>query len=171
MTDKNSQKDQEVTVGKTNGSDDQKIDDIKKVADEYLDGWKRAKADYLNYKKEVEKRQQEIVEFANARMIADLLPIYENYKMAVKHIPADRAKDDWAVGLVYIQSQFQSFLNNLGIKEVKTVGEKFNPEFHESVASVASENDHPPDTIIEEVQTGYTLHGKVVVPAKVKVTK
>ena len=170
MTDKNSQKEPEVIDGKSSDSHNQKIDDLKKIADEYLDGWKRAKADYLNYKKEVEKRQQEIVEFANARMIADLLPIYENYKLAVKHIPADNAKDDWAVGLVYIQSQFQSFLNNLGIKEVKTVGEKFNPEIHEAVAAEEKEG-FDPDVIFEEITAGYTLHGKVVVPAKVKVAK
>lgn len=153
-----------------NDNDNKELEDLKKKAEEYLDGWKRAKADYSNYKKEVEKRQQEIVEFANARMIADLLPIYENYKMAIKHIPENSAKDEWAVGLIYIQNQFQSFLNNLGIKEIKTAGEKFDPAVHEAVASEEKEG-FDEGVIFEEVSAGYTLHGKVVVPAKVKVAK
>ena len=144
---------------------------LQQKADEYLDGWKRAKADYLNYKKETEVRQREVIEFANARLIADLLPIYEHFKMAVRHVPADQAAVSWVQGFSHVLKQMQDFLKNLGIEEIKTVGEKFNPEFHESIESVTPENDHPPDMIMEEVQAGYTLQGKVVMPAKVKVTK
>jgi molecular chaperone GrpE len=64
----------------------------------------------------------------------------------------------------------EDFLKQLGIEEIKTVGEKFNPEFHEA-ASHEEKEGFETDTIFEEVKAGYTLHGKVIYPAKVKVAK
>lgn len=142
----------------------------KKKAEEYLNGWKRAKADYINFKNESEKRQKEIIEFANAMLLAELIPIFDHFKLALKHIPAEDSKKDWVTGIIHIKKQFEDFLKNLGIIEIKTVGEKFNPEFHEAVSHETKEG-FKTDFIFEEVKAGYTLHGKVLAPAKVKVAK
>lgn len=146
------------------------VEELKKKLDEYLNGWKRAKADYLNYKKETELRQKEVIEFANARLIAELLPVYENFKKACFHMPEDQQSQNWAQGLSHVKKQFEDFLKNLGIEEIKTVGERFNPEFHEAVESIESK-DGESDMVVEEVQAGYMLHGKLVNPAKVKISK
>ena len=142
----------------------------KEKAQEYLDGWKRAKADYLNLKKDTEKRQSEIIQFANAALVAELIPIFDHFKLALRHVPDDQQDVEWVQGFFHIKKQFEDFLKNLGIEEIKTVGEKFNPELHEAVAHEENE-EFDADKIFEEVKSGYTLHGKVVSPAQVKVTK
>jgi len=142
----------------------------RQKSEEHLDGWKRAKADYLNLKKETEKYQLEMMQFANAALISQLLPIFDHYKLAIRHIPEDQKKVDWVVGFIHIKKQLDDFLKNLGIEEIKTVGEKFDPQNHEAVAHEKTA-DFETDVIFEEVKSGYLLHGKVVVPAQVKVAK
>ena len=166
---------------------DNQNDQIKKLeqkCEEYLNGWKRAKADYINYKKESEKKQVEMVQFSNAAMLAQLLPIVENYKKALndEHIIAEYKKTESFKGLQNIEKQFTDFLKNLGIEQIKTVGEKFDPELHEAVsrkpASSAAadtagkkEEEKQADIILEEVKAGYKLQGKVVQAAKVVVSE
>jgi molecular chaperone GrpE len=143
---------------------------ISKKAADYLNGWKRAKADYLNFKKETEGRQKEIIQFANAALLAELIPIFDHFKLALDHVPKPEREKDWVRGFDHIKKQFEDFLQSLGIVAIKTRGEKFNPEFHEAVAHEKKKN-FKTDIIFAEVKPGYTLHGKVISPAKVKVTK
>lgn len=143
----------------------------KQKMEEYLDGWKRAKADYINQKREFEKREKELIQFANAGLILELLPIYDNFKLAWKHIPEEHRKnDEWLKGIEHIKNQFQGMLKNLGIEEIKTVGEQFNPEMHEAVSKekVAGK---AAGTILDEIKGGYQLYGKVLEHAKVKVAE
>jgi len=148
----------------------EQLEIVQKKSDEHLEGWKRAKADYLNLKKDNEKYQAEMIQFANAALIAQLLPIFDHYKLAWQHVPADFQKTDWVVGFEHIKKQFTDFFKNLGIEEIKTVGEKFNPEFHEAVAH-EEKDGFETDTIFAEVKPGYLLQGKVIYPARVKVAK
>jgi len=143
----------------------------KQKMEEYLNGWKRAKADYINLKKETEKKQGEMIQFANAAMILEILPIYDNFKLAWQHIPQEHKKnDEWLKGIEQIKKQFAELLKNMGIEEIKTVGEKFDPEIHEAVAKEKKE-DMESDTIFEEIKGGYKLYDKVLEPAKVKVVE
>jgi len=143
---------------------------VKQKAQEYLDGWKRARADYLNFKKESESRQKEVIQFANAALIAELIPVFDHFKLACCHVPKDKKDAEWVKGFFHIKKQFEDFLKNLGIEEIKTVGEIFNPEFHEAVSHEEKE-EFETDIIFEEVKPGYTLQGKLLSPAKVKVAK
>lgn len=161
MTDHQEEKQEEST---------NELDELKAKADEYLNGWKRAKADYLNYKKESEGKMKDMIQFANAKLISEIIPIYENFKLAIRHIPEEDKNKDWVMGFSHIKKQFQDFLESLGIKEIKTVGEKFNPEIHEALDS-AENDEYDSDIIFEEISAGYTLHDKVLKPAQVKVTK
>jgi len=146
------------------------LDLLNKKSQEYLDGWKRAKADYLNLKKETEARQREIIEFANAALIAEFLPIYNNFKLAWQHVPEEQKKSDWVAGFGHIKSQFVGFLKDIGIEEIKTINEKFDPSQHEAVVH-EEKPGFESEVIFEEINPGYTLHGRVVIPAKVKVAK
>ncbi|MFA6427963.1 MAG: nucleotide exchange factor GrpE [Candidatus Buchananbacteria bacterium] len=141
----------------------------QKQADEHLAGWQRARADYANLKKETEKRQGEMIQFANASLLAQLLPVYDNLKVAWQHLPEERKGDEWVKGLEQIKNQFKDFFAKLGITEIKTLGEPFNPEFHEAVAM--EEKPGVSQQIIEELKPGYLLHNQVLVPAKVKIIK
>lgn len=138
---------------------------LKNQAEDYLNCWKRAVADYQNLKKETEKNQAEFVKFANLILIMELLPILNNFKAAFDCVPEEQKENDWVKGIECIKKQFEDLLKNLDIEEIKTVGEKFNPESHEAMGK--EESEEPEDTIIKECQPGYSWHGKVIIPAKV----
>lgn len=143
---------------------------VKDKMEEYLNGWKRAKADYSNLKKEFEKKEKDIVQFANATLILEIMPIYDNFKLAWKHIPEEHKKgDDWLKGIEAIKKQFTDLLKKLGLEEIPTEGEKFDPELHEAVAKEKVEGKES-GIILEEIKSGYKLYDRVLEPAKVKVS-
>lgn len=143
---------------------------LQKQAEDNLAGWQRAQADYANLKKETEKRGREIFEIANAAFMAEVLPVYNHFKLALNHIPEEQKNLDWIKGICQIQKQFQDFLKKYGIKEIQTVGEKFDSNFHEALVHEEKQGFEP-ETVFEEVMPGYTLGDKVLNPAKVKVAK
>ncbi len=142
----------------------------KKIAEEYLNGWKRAKADYLNLKKDSAKREQEIVQFANAALIIELLPIYNHLKLALKHAPQEQKSHQWMKGIEHIATEFKTLLSNINIHEIETAGKTFDPELHEAVAKEKIEGKEHGE-ILEEIQPGYIYHGKTLQAAKVKIAE
>lgn len=144
------------------------LEACKKQAEDYLNGWKRAKADYINFKNEMEKAKAELIQFANLGLLLKILPIYDGLKRACGSV--DATKDKWAEGILNIRKQFEDLFKSLGIEEIKTIGEKFNPEFHEAVSRVKREGVEA-DKIVEEVSGGYTMNGKVILAAKVVVSE
>ena len=148
---------------------EKKLKECQKQRDEYLAGWQRSRADFLNYKKEEVARLQEFLKYVNEEAILKILPILDNFEEAEKEIPEDK-KDDYLKGLLQIKTQLQDFLKNQGVEKIKALGEKFDPNFHEVAEEVAL-NDKESGIIIEEVKKGYLLNGKVIRPAKVKVSK
>ena len=145
------------------------IDELKAKCDEYLNGWKRAKADYDNLKKETAKKSEELAEFIQASAILELLPIYDHYKLALSHLPQEVAATDWAQGFSHIQNDFTDFFKQSDIEEIKTVGEPFNPAWHEAISY--EESDSPDGQIIKEVSAGYKINDKVIRAAKVIVAQ
>ncbi|OIO16592.1 nucleotide exchange factor GrpE [Candidatus Kuenenbacteria bacterium CG11_big_fil_rev_8_21_14_0_20_37_9] len=153
------------------------IEELKAKSDEYLAGWQRAKADYHNLEKEVGTQRQMWVKMANADLLIDILPIYNNLKLAVKHIPESQKKESWVVGVEHIKNQLKSFLDKNGIEEIEAKeGDSFDPELHDAIDAALTQAQ--PDTAIEpnktnkqiikqEIQAGYKLHGKVLHPARV----
>jgi molecular chaperone GrpE len=130
---------------------------------EYLGGWQRAKADLINYKKEQEARLAEFYKFANEGLILEVLPILDSFELAMKH-----QKEGEGDGLEQIYKQMKGILKNNSIEEISAVGEKFNPEFHEAMEEIEGKEQ---GVIVEEIQKGYKLHGKVIRASKVKVGK
>lgn len=151
-----------------------KAEEIKKVsdsqADEYLKGWQRAKADYANLKKESDLRFIELTKYANEELLKELLPLVDYFKQALKAVPANEAGSAWVEGIRHIQTRLLEVLAYHGVKEIDVVNEKFNPELHEAVMQI-DDSKSAPNTIVEEVRTGFTLHDKVIQPARVKVSK
>ncbi|MBI5071882.1 nucleotide exchange factor GrpE [Candidatus Falkowbacteria bacterium] len=143
------------------------LEACKKQAEEYLNGWKRAKADYLNLKKENEAAGAELAQFVAGGMLMKFLPIYDGLKKACA---MENSGDKWVEGILNIKKQFEEVFKKFGVEEIKTVGEKFNPEFHEAVSRQKKEGVEV-DMIIEEVGGGYTMHGKVILAAKVIVSE
>jgi len=146
------------------------LEECQKQKEEYLVGWKRERADFINYKKTEEERINKIVKFANENLILKILSVLDNIYIAEKELPQKLEKNDWVKGILKIKEQILDFLRKEGIEEIKCLGENFNPNFHEAVESVQTKN-YESGIIIEEIKKGYKLNGKVIRPAKVKVAK
>jgi molecular chaperone GrpE len=160
MTKKNSKKD----IDKLK----KELDEAKKKAEENLAGWKRALADYANFKKREEEVKKELIKYANENLILEILPILDNFQNAYKSLPKDLERNSWVVGIRYIKLQFENLLKKIGVEEIKTVGEKFNPELHEAVEKVKI-NEKSSGIVVAEILKGYKLNGRVIRVAKVKV--
>jgi len=147
----------------------EEVEILKTKMAEYLDGWKRAKADYLNLKKETEAQLRDTVMFANASLLFELLPVLDNFDRAITHLPNQEKETDWAKGVIQIQKQLKDIMKIEGVEKIKTVGSKFNPELHEAITMEEKKGES--GTISEELEAGYQLNKKVIRPAKVKVIK
>lgn len=131
---------------------------------EYLAGWQRAQADFINYRKRQEEQMGEWIKMAEAGLVVDLLPVLDTLDAAIKNHGGRGNRE----GVEAIKKQFEEILKSHGLEEIKAIGEKFNPEFHEAVERVESGEE---EVVIEEAQKGYLLNGKVIRTSKVKVTK
>ena len=147
-----------------------KLQECEKLKVEYLAGWQRSRADFLNYKKEELKRMGEIIKYAGTGLFLKILPILDNLELAEKKIPSDLKNNETIKGLLQIKSQFEEFLKTQGVEAIESLGQKFNPEFHEVIEEIELK-DKEPGIILEEVQKGYKIQGQLLRPAKVSITK
>jgi len=147
-----------------------KLEECEKLKSEYLAGWQRARADLLNYKKDEIERIDELIKYADVGIILKILPILDNFEIVEKNLPENLKNDKNIKGILQIKTQLQDFFKNQGLEEIKTVGERFDPNFHEIVEEV-EKKDCQPGTVIEEIQKGYKINGRLLRPAKVRVAK
>jgi molecular chaperone GrpE len=127
----------------------------------YLDNWRRAEADFENYKKRVEQERAESARFAGMALIINILPVLDDLDRAIKSIPEKLAHLTWTDGIRLIQRKLQATLEAQGATEIKALGENFDPSIHEAVGQTTGEDGK----VIEEAQRGYKLHGRVIRPA------
>ncbi len=131
------------------------LDVCKRQAEEYLNGWKRAQADFINYKKDEAKRMEEFVRFSTESVILELVDALDDLYIAAK-----QNKDQ---GLDQTVKKFEDLLKKYDVERIKTDG-AFDPVFHEAVGGMEGDK-------LEEVRAGYTMHSKVIRPARIKITK
>ncbi|MDP2926888.1 MAG: nucleotide exchange factor GrpE [bacterium] len=147
------------------------FEDCQRQKDEYLAGWQRARADFLNYKKEEIERMQTLIEYANEEMILRILPLLDNMELAEKHLSGDMKKnDEYIKGFLQIKAQFSDFLKSQGVEPIEVLDKKFDPALHEVVEEVEAKGKEP-GTVAEEVQKGYLMRQKLLRPTKIKITK
>lgn len=145
--------------------DDLKTCDVERK--EYLDGWQRAKADYINYKKDDGKRFEDIIRFSAAAMIEDILPVLDSFELALRD---EKEKNNQ--GFLLIRSQLFDVLKKKGLEIIEArAGDPFNPQKHESIGEMEIENEYPAGTVAQVVQMGYSLAGRIIRPARVKLIK
>jgi molecular chaperone GrpE len=143
----------------------------RKEAAEYLDDLKRLKAEFENYRKRALREQTSLVERASGQLVERLLPILDNFELAL--IAADRTKDYDALvrGVEIVFGELMDLLHKEGLQKIDALGKPFDPTKHEAVLEVG---DGPADgdpVVAEVVRNGYTHKGKVVRPAMVKVVR
>lgn len=146
------------------------VSEAEQKAQEYLLGWQRCQADYQNLQKETARRIQEHTKYATEALLEELLPLVDYFKFAFNGVPEAEKNSPWLKGVEHIQTNFISILRNNNVEMMDVVGKKFDANLHDAVAEVDAEGTEP-GIIVEEVTPGFTLNGKVVRHAKVKVSK
>jgi molecular chaperone GrpE len=142
----------------------------KKTCDEYLNNWKRERADFVNYKKGEVERVGLITKYAKEDILFNVLPVLDSIYLAQNHIPEDIKKNNWSQGFMQIQYQITEFLKQSGIEAIKTIGQPFDPATMEALGHT-EEKEGQSGLVIEELQKGYIMDGKLIRPAKVKINK
>jgi molecular chaperone GrpE len=139
------------------------LDEEKKKAEEYLANWQRAQADFINYKRRTDQEKQDFSTYANASLLLKLLPLADDLDRAFESIPEELADVNWVEGIKLIDRKFRSVLEAQGVKPIKSVGEPFDPNFHEAIRQDSGKEG----LILAEVEKGYMMHDKLLRAAKV----
>ncbi len=149
----------------------QKQESERKAA-EYLDRLKRLQAEMENVQKITRRQVQNVTSQASERLLTKLLPSLDALQQAVNVAISGNSllADETAVGLKMLQKQLTEVLQSEGLEEIKAVGEQLDPELHEVISYVETD-EKPENIVVEEVQRGYTLNGRVIRPSLVVVSK
>ena len=145
----------------------QMLAEEKAKAEGYLANWQRTQADFINYKRRTEQEKEEISTFANATLVLSLLPAIDDLERAFAAIPPRLAKLGWVDGVRLIDRKLRASLEAQGLSQIKAQGEPFDPKLHEAVRHGKGKEG----IVIEEIQAGYLLNGRLLRPAVVKVGK
>ena len=146
-----------------------KLGKCEQLRDEYLAGWQRAKADFLNYQKQEQEKFDWLKKQLDANWLLLILEFYDNLERAQSSLPQEIAKNDWVKGVLASKEKFFAELAKQGLLEIKALGEKFNPEIHEAVSETEGAGD--PGAVGEVVEKGYMLNGDLLRAVKVKIIK
>lgn len=136
---------------------------------EYMDGWQRAKADYVNLLKRIEADTKASELRGKVEAVETLLPAFDALERAKEHLPAQAGGEMPAEGFLAIARQLENAFAELGLEEVGKVGEKFNPTVHDALGQDAVESVETDDTITIVLEKGWKIGDDVIRPAKVRV--
>ncbi len=140
---------------------DSELEIARKQAEEYLNNWKRERADFINYKKNEAKRVERTIEFAKILFVEDFLSIKDGLEEALK---SSKPGDEYYEGIKIVVNEFERLLKKYRVEKIDTSGD-FDPSLHEAIEM------EPEGVKIEELVPGYTINGEVIRPARVKITK
>jgi molecular chaperone GrpE len=143
-----------------------------KKAQEYLEGWKRARAELINFRQRSSRDQQAFQGTAKRILVEPLLSVLDNLQASARHVSPELKDHTWVVGVLHTTRQFEQCMTQLGITPIPALHQPFDPRLHEAVEQVTAAGDsanYPSGTIVAVVQEGYQLDGQVIRPARVKV--
>lgn len=149
-----------------------KLEEAEKQAAEAKDKQLRACADFENAKKRLAKERDEFIRFSGETLMRGLLSILDNFERAIAHADAagEPENSPLRVGIVLIKKQLADFLAQQGLSRLEAVGKPFDPHVHEAIGHIESA-EHPGETVVEEIEPGYLLNGRLLRPARVRISK
>ncbi len=151
----------------TQPNNEEQLAECEKLRDEYLEGWKRAKADLVNYKKEETARMEAIALFGNEVFIREIIIALDSFQLGLATLEHDEKAFQ---GMQLVAFQLDDILKRAGVEKMNaTQGDIFDPTYHEATGFISSTS--PPDTIAQEMLCGYRLNTKVLRPVKVVLSK
>ena len=155
------------SAGAASGGLEEKLAAAEKQRDEYLAGWQRAKADFINYRKEEMKHLEDVAQYGSQDLIRDLIGVLDNFDLGLRSLEKNGPVEK---GVYLIRTQIEDILKRKGLLKIDIKsGDVFDPNVAEALSEIPS--DHPPGTIVEVIEPGYRLHEKVLRPARVIVSK
>ena len=176
---KNQKTEEELTIetNEEGPSSEEKVKKLKKELThclqekaEYLEGWQRARADFINAKKEEKKSREEFVSFSTKEMLREFLSLADSFEMAFRDQEAwNRADAKWREGVKRIYKQLMQIFERFKVAVIEAKGSRFNLLEHESIEEVGVDDKNLDGIVLEEVQRGYKIHDQVLRPARVKV--
>jgi molecular chaperone GrpE len=138
----------------------EKLKVSEKKAKEYLDGWQRSQADFANLRRRDEEDKVDFIKFANLSFIQELIPVLDSFNIALSSGHKDFEP---------LYNQFMAVLKSAGLEEINPLGEIFGPHEHEALGMLHTEKEGEDQKVLEVLQKGYKLNGRVIRPAKVRV--
>ena len=145
-------------------------DKLEQQIAELTEALQRERADATNIRRRHDEQLAQLKTVVKADVIEDLLPAIDNLERALKHTPQDLQDSDYAKGVQGVVKQFEKAFKTIGVERIKTVGELFDPQWHEAV-SMDEEGDGSEEVVSEELQAGYRLGDTVIRHAMVRVKR
>ena len=142
----------------------------EKEAAGHYDKYVRALAELDNYKKFAAREKADLIKYGNENIVKDILPCLDNLDRALDHAEKTQDVDSLLSGIKMIQEQLTCCLEKHGVKKIKCIGQEFDPNIHEAIQSIETEEDED-NKVVEEFQKGYLLNNRLLKPAKVSVSK
>ena len=143
-----------------------KVEELQALNDKYL----RLAAEFENYKRRAQRDQSDTIRFANEKLLKDLLPTIDNLERAIQCSREQSDNDGFLQGVELTYKQFLDTLDKVGVKQVTSIGEQFDPAKHQAVSQVES-STVPENYVVDEYQKGYFLQDRILRPAMVTVAK
>lgn len=145
------------------------LENAKKIAEEYKDSLQRLQAEFENFSKRTEREKQEYKKYLNASLLEEFFPLMDTVSEGIKH--AEKANNkEMKHGFESLEKQLGKIFEKNGVRKIETRGKKFDSNLHDCLMTT-NEKEKKDGDVLEEFQKGYTLHDKVLRPAKVKVNK
>ncbi len=144
--------------------------DWEKEYKELYDKYVRLHAEFENFKRRITKDKQEAIKYANQELIRQILPFVDNLERSLQHADESKNIDALKEGIEMTIKDFLKTLEKLGLETIQSEGEPFDPNVHEAIMQ-EERDDMEPNTVVQELQRGYKLHGRVIRPATVTVSK
>lgn len=145
------------------------MEESGRLVSEYLDHLQRLQAEFDNYKKRVDREKAELIEYASAELVSELIDIMENLERGVASAKGSDDIDSIVKGMEMVSTQLKDILGSRGLKPIEAVGKKFDPHYHEAMMMTPTD-EYPYNTVIEEFQQGYMIKDKVIRYSKVRVS-
>lgn len=140
---------------------------LQQEVEELTEALKRERADAINVRRRSEDERLKMAGYYKALVVRQLLPLIDNVERALKHVPKQLEGNDYVKGVLGVAKQFDKTLEDLGVEKIKTVGEPFDPKYHEAVAMEDGEGTL--EVVSEELQAGYKIGDDIIRHAMVKV--
>jgi len=129
-------------------------------AADFEDRWKRAAAEFQNYRRRTESERSELLRGANGSLLKEILPVLDDLERALANVPPEQAESKWVEGAQLVERKFRAIMERQGLVPIDALGQPFDPAFHEAIGGSGTH-------VAQEFQRGYTLHGRTLRPAMV----